>query len=84
MAPNIEDPETDALARRLAALTGERISDAIRISLEERLRREELHRGGKGEPRAAESHIEEYNKLRVVDPREPDEILGYDENGLPT
>lgn len=84
MALTIDDPETDALAQRLAALTGEGVRDAVRISLEERLRREELHRGKKASLERLKAIIEEYNRLPVVDPREPDEILGYDENGLPT
>jgi len=36
---NIKDPETDALVRRLAALTGESITGAIRTAVRERLER---------------------------------------------
>jgi antitoxin VapB len=37
------------------------------------------------EKRAAiERAIAEFKALPVLDPRTPDEILGYDENGLPT
>ena len=28
--------------------------------------------------------IEEIKKLPVLDPRSPDEIIGYDEHGLPS
>jgi antitoxin VapB len=41
MAISIKDPDTDALARRLASLTGEKITDAVRIALQERVDREE-------------------------------------------
>ena len=39
MALNIKDPDTDRLARELAALTGESITTAARRALEERLER---------------------------------------------
>jgi len=39
MALNIKDPETDRLARELAAATGESITVAARRAIEERLER---------------------------------------------
>ena len=36
MAINVKDPATDALARELAALTGESLTTAVRRSIEER------------------------------------------------
>ena len=39
MALNIKDTITDALARELAAQTGESLTDAIRIAMSERLAR---------------------------------------------
>ena len=83
MALNIKDARADAIARRLVALTGERITDAVRISLEQRLKREERRRDPRRRERLREI-VERYAVQPVVDPREPDEILGYDENGLPT
>ncbi len=82
MAISIKDPETDALARRLVNLTGEKITDAVRIALQERLDREGQYRNKAtlGELRAI---VEEYHRLPVIDPRTPDEIIGYDELGLP-
>ncbi|WP_207767176.1 type II toxin-antitoxin system VapB family antitoxin [Leptospira adleri] len=41
MALSIKDPETDSLARKLAALTGETLTEAITNSLRERLDRME-------------------------------------------
>jgi antitoxin VapB len=86
MAISIDDVRTDALARRLAALTGEEIADAVRVALEERLERQERRQPErrKASLERLKAIVEEYNRLPVVDAREPDEILGYDENGLPT
>jgi antitoxin VapB len=84
VALSLKDPETDRLARQVAALTGETLTGAIRTALSERLARERLKRG-----RAASSRgelakiIKAFAALPVLDPRDPDEIIGYDENGLP-
>ncbi len=39
MALSIKDPEADRLARELAALTGETLTEAVVVALRERLRR---------------------------------------------
>jgi antitoxin VapB len=85
MALSLKDPETDALARRIANLTGESLTEAVRTSLSERLMREEVKRG---RPADLEKRIEEiakrFSALPILDDRTPDEIIGYDENGLPS
>ena len=48
MALSLKDPETDRLARALAALTGETLTEAIRTALAERLERERIRRGHPG------------------------------------
>jgi len=82
MAISIKDPETDRLARALAAATGETITDAIRNALRDRLEREQN--------RAAPSvavHVrriqERIDRLVLLDPRSPDEIVGYGDDGAP-
>jgi antitoxin VapB len=45
MALNIKDPETDQLVRRLARLTGENITRAVKTAVRERIEREERGRG---------------------------------------
>jgi antitoxin VapB len=40
MPLSIKDPETDDLARNLAAKTGETITEAVKVALRERLERE--------------------------------------------
>ncbi len=83
MALSIKNPEADQLARELAALTGESMTDAVIIALRERIEVERSRRG----PGIAESVrrlAAEYQSYPVTDPRTPDEIIGYDEDGVPT
>ena len=82
MALNIKDAETDQLARRLASLTGESITVAVRTALRERIEREQRTRGKASveELLAIARRIAEAPNL---DDRSDDEILGYDERGLP-
>jgi antitoxin VapB len=83
MALSLKDPETDRLARAVAALTGESLTTAVRNALAERLARERLRRG---EAADLEARIREIGKhcasLPDFDTRTPDEIIGYDENGM--
>ena len=44
MVLSIKNPETDRLARRLARLTGELITDSVRAALRDRLKHEERRR----------------------------------------
>lgn len=84
MALNIKDPETDRLARDLASLTGESITVAVNKALRERIE------GIQGVPTyeeklAAIRRVTDRSAARpVLDDRTPDEIIGYDEHGLPT
>ncbi len=85
MALSLKDPETDRLARQVASLTGETLTEAVRSSLAERLARERLKRG---KARSLEAEIDAIVRrvaaLPVLDDRTADEIIGYDESGLPT
>jgi antitoxin VapB len=78
-------PEADRLARRLAATTGETITLAVFVAIRERLEREERKRPNKTalleEIRAISHHCA---SLPVLDTRSEDEILGYDEHGIPS
>ena len=84
MALSIKDPETERLARDLASRTGETITLATRRALEERLRRvgSDARKAMLLEDLAASRR--RWGQMRVLDPRSADEILGYDENGLPS
>ncbi|MFZ3237339.1 MAG: type II toxin-antitoxin system VapB family antitoxin [Stellaceae bacterium] len=84
MALSLKDPETDRLAREVAKLTGESLTEAVRKSLAERLDRERLRRGRPATDLAAEldALAKECAALPDLDTRSADEIIGYDENGL--
>ena len=84
MALNIRNAETERLAAELAAMTGETKSEAVRRAVDDRLRR--LRQDQVGRPLAQE--LDEIALrcagLPVVDDRTPDEILGYDDAGIPS
>ena len=83
MAISLKDPKTDRLARTVASLTGETLTMAVKKALAERLERERLKRGDREKRLARIRDIaEHFASLPVLDPRSPDEIVGYDENGL--
>lgn len=82
MAISIKDSETDRLARALAAVTGESLTDAIREALRNRLERES-HRARRGIGTEVRRIQERISRLKVLDKRSPDEIVGYDEHGVP-
>lgn len=85
MALSLKDQETDSLARQVANLTGESLTEAVRGALRLRLRDEQLKRGERPwDEDKIDALIERYNALPVFDNRTDDEILGYDENGLPS
>jgi antitoxin VapB len=84
MALSLKDPETDRLARAVAALTGESLTDAVRIALAERLERENLRRRGQLTGLASRLRAigEHCASLPDIDPRSADEIIGYDNSGM--
>jgi antitoxin VapB len=85
-ALHINNAKASHLARKLAKQTGETITDAIVHALEERLERNTSREAVEREKRRMEilKIVEEMHRLPVLDPRSPDEIIGYDEHGLPT
>ena len=85
MALSLKDPETDRLARQVANLTGETLTEAVRTSLRERLRQEKLKRGEGPDLATALAEIAtRCAALPELDDRPADDILGYDEHGLPS
>lgn len=81
MALNIKDPKTHDLARDLAARRGTTLTQAVKDALTEALQRTaptsqpKLERLREISRRAA--------RLPVLDNRSADEILGYDDAGMP-
>jgi antitoxin VapB len=83
MALSLKDKETDRLAREVAALTGESLTDAVRTALAERLEREQLRRGQPSNMAARLRAIGEHcASLPDFDTRTPDEMIGYDDTGM--
>jgi antitoxin VapB len=83
MPLSIKDAETERLARVLSQRTGESITVATRRALEERLRRlgGDLRKAALLDDLAASRR--RWSALPVLDPRSADEIVGYDDAGLP-
>ena len=84
MALSLKDPETDRLAREVAKLTGETLTEAVRNSLIDRLARERLRRGRPAQrlADALDTLARECAALPDLDTRSADEILDYDQNGM--
>jgi len=83
MALSIKDPATEKLARELAQRTGESITAATRRALEERLRRVSGHGGAKALLEDLAAIRRRWTAMPRLDNRSADDIIGYDENGLP-
>lgn len=83
MALNIKNDEAERLARHLARVTGESITEAVTVALRERLAHVEGVRRApslRDEVRRIQDRIA---ALPVLDSRSDEEILGYDAAGLP-
>ncbi len=84
MTLTIKDADTDRLARQLARLTGETITEPVARSVRERLAREKRRRGQGIDKQAVMTIVRRIEALPVRDDRSAENILGYDERGLPT
>ena len=84
MALSIKHADADCLARVIANHTGETLTEAVVTSLRERWERieadEETHHT-RDQLRQLRQRVSE---LPVRDARDADEVIGYDEFGLPT
>jgi len=84
MGLSIRNSEVEKLARRVSRLTGETMTGAISKSLKERLERLERDRSQDAVRKRIDKILARVHALPDLDTRTPDEILGYDENGLPS
>ena len=82
MPPRRSDPKTNALAKRLAELTGLSQTDAVRDAIQARLDQIEKTRG-------TTLRIEELDRIALHcaklprhDQRSANEIIGYDNRGV--
>jgi antitoxin VapB len=83
MALSVKNPLADQLARELTAVTGESITDAVVIALQERLERVRGRRAATTRRRIT-ALVAEARSYPVVDSRSAEQILGYDDEGLPS
>lgn len=83
MALNIKDPEADRLVRALADATGESITVAARRAFAERLDRVRAQATAPDVQSELEAIISRGRDRATLDARSADEIIGYDEHGLP-
>ena len=79
MALNIKDKGTEALVNKIASLTGETQTEAVRQSASERLARLELERAQSGERPMEALRRERFGGARRLDydPKESDEAFEY-------
>ncbi|WP_019876715.1 type II toxin-antitoxin system VapB family antitoxin [Sporichthya polymorpha] len=83
MVLNIKDAGTDRVVRELAAATGESITVAIRVAVEERLARVRRRNAAATTSDVLTEIIRRGRARAVVDSRGEDEILGYGPDGIP-
>ena len=84
MALNIRNRRAEELADTLAKLTGETKTQAVIRALQDRLGRIRRQRSGRSLAAELDDLALHCASLPVLDQRSAEEILGYDEIGLPT
>jgi antitoxin VapB len=83
MPLSIKNDATERLARKVADVTGESLTEAIQKALEERWERLAAKRRDRLLASQVEDLLRRVDALPVLDSRSADEILGYEEHGMP-
>jgi len=83
MPLNIRNKQAEELAGALAKLTGETKTEAVTQALRERLQRVRRARAKRRLADELDEIAAHCSALPVLDRRSAEEIIGYDENGLP-
>lgn len=83
MPLSIKNQATERLARQVADETGESLTEAIQKALQERWDRLKTKRRSQILTGQLEELLRRVDALPVIDSRSADEILGYDEHGMP-
>ncbi len=84
MPISIKNNQTEVFARKLAELTGETLTDAIRTAVVERYDRLRQARSGRSLADELNSIALRCANRPVISHMSDDEILGYNEAGVPT
>jgi antitoxin VapB len=83
MGITIKNPKAEQLAREVARLSGENLTQAIINALEERLEQLETQRSAATLTEEILRISQRCSALPDLDQRNPDEILGYESRGVP-
>jgi len=83
MAMSIKSPEAEALARKVSAMTGENLTAAIVTALRQRLRHLENSNQRDSLADQLNAIAGRSAELPVIDRRTDEEIIGYDDQGVP-
>ncbi len=83
MALSIKNDSTERLARQVASETGESLTQAIHEALRERWERLKAGRRSRVLISQLEDVLRRVDALPTLDTRPEDEILDYDEHGMP-
>ena len=76
----IDDPDIDRLAQELADAEQVSVKEAVERALRERLKHEQAIQEKRRRIRELQERVKTY---QVFDDRTPEEIVGYDEFGVP-
>jgi len=83
MALSIKNLETERLARELAQVTGESLTEAVTEALRQRM----LGETGRANDATLDADLcaiqERFMRLPVLETGTDEELVGYDEHGLP-
>jgi antitoxin VapB len=83
MPLSIKNDATERLARQLASATGESLTEAIHKALEERWQQLKAKNRSRILTSQLEDLLRRVDAMPTLDLRTEDEILGYDEHGMP-
>jgi antitoxin VapB len=84
MPPNIKAPNTEQVVREPAAIKGKAVTIAVRRTAEERLQRTQRDKSGRSLADELLAIGARCSALPDPDTRSANDILGYDEHGLPS
>ena len=82
MALNIANPKVEAKAVQASRLLHVNKTAAVEIALEYYLEHHQSRQDSNANRQEVAQLLDELASMPVLDKRTPDEILGYDENGL--